>query len=232
MCTTQFYTMSYKRKRFLGIVDQLSSLFHCLLIYLRIWIIRSYFLTLHWFPFASCDLSILGKIKNYRTWTSTTSDIECTTYSPSHILWTTNLIRPFRDWLGYTHQVNFLESIGTQSRYAHLTSYDHDRGRIHHGISNTCQGIRCSRATGHESHAYIATDSSISLCCVSSSLLVTYQDVIKHFILSSRVTIQCIKHWHDATTWIAEDGSYPFVLQGAHQRFCSCYYFFCHSYLY
>ncbi|CUQ62949.1 Uncharacterised protein [Segatella copri] len=66
---------------------------------------------------------------------------------------------------------------------------------------------------------------------MSSSLLVTYQDVVKHLLFTSRVTVQCIKHWHDAAARISEDSFNILVFQGAHQCFGSCYYFFCHLYV-
>ena len=209
----QFYTMSHKGKRLLCLIDEFSSLSYRLLINLWIRIIRCNFFTFYRLPLTSCNLSILCKVEHYWTRTTTAGNIKRTTHSPGNILRTTNLISPFRDWLGNTHQVNLLESICTQSPYTYLSGNNHDRCRIHHGISNTCKSISCSRTTGHECYAHFATDSGIALCSVSSSLLMTYQDVIKHLLLSSRVTIQCIKHWHDAATWITEDGLNPFVMQ-------------------
>ena len=190
MSTTQFHTMTYQRKWALGIINQFSCLLYSLGIYGRIRIVRGNLLTFHRFPLTSSNLGILGKVENDRTRTTAAGNIESTAHSPSHILWTTNLISPFRDRLGNTHQINLLERIRSQGTHTYLTSNNHDRCRIHHGISNTSQSICCSRTTGHECHAHFAADSSVALCSMSSSLLVTYQDVIKHLIFSSRVTIQ------------------------------------------
>ena len=228
MSTTQFYAMTDESERALCLIDEFSSFSYSLFINLRIWIIGCNLLTFHRFPLTSSNLGILGEVEYYRSRTTATSDEEGTAYSPCHILRTANLIRPLRDRLGNAHQVNFLEGISTQSAHTHLSGDDHDRCRIHHGIRNTGERISCSRTTSNESNTHFAADSGVALCSVSSSLLVTNQDVIEHLLLSSRVTIQCIKHWHDATTWVTEDGLNPFVMQGAHQCFSSCYYFFCH----
>ena len=228
MGTSQLYTMPHEGKRLLCLIDEFCSLSHSLLNNLRIWIVRCNLLAFHWFPLASCNLGILGEVEYHRTRSTATSDIERTAHSPRYILRTANLISPLRDRLGNAHQVNLLEGISTQSTHTHLSGDNHDRRRIHHGISNTGERIGSSRTTSHESHTHFAADSGISLCSVSSSLLVTNQDVIEHLLLSSRVTIQRIKHWHDTTARITEDGLYPFVMQRAHQCFSSCYYFFCH----
>ena len=231
MCTAKLYSMPHEGEWFLGIVDEFGSFSHRLFIYRRIRVVRCNLLTFHWFPLACSHLRILCKVEHHRSRTSAAGDVESTAHSPCHILGTAYLVRPLGDWLGNTHEVYLLESIGTQGTYAYLSGDDYDWCRIHHGISDAGQCISSSRTTSDKSDAHFAADSGITLCSVSSSLLVTYQYVVKHLLFTSRVTVQCIKHWHDAAARITEDGFNILVFQGAHQCFGSCYYFFCHLYV-
>ena len=95
MSIAQFHAVTHEGERLLGIIDEFGSFLHRLLVYLRIRIVRSHLLALHWLVLTSSHLGILGEVEDNRTWATATCNIEGTAHSPRHILRTTNLIRPF-----------------------------------------------------------------------------------------------------------------------------------------
>ena len=97
-------------------------------------------------------LRVLGKVKHNRPRTTTFCYIKSTRYCPSYILGRTDLITPFRNWLGNTYQIDFLKSIRTQQRSWCLTSNHHNRCTINHSICNTSNRISHTRTTSYQTY--------------------------------------------------------------------------------
>ena len=166
-------------------VDQFSCLTYCLRIQFRIRHIRTHKIDLTGLPVDLLDLGILGKVEHHRTGTTRTGDVERTAHCPRHILSMTDLVTPLRDRLRHTHEVDLLESIGTEGTDGHLTGNDHDRCGVEHGIGHTCQRVGDTRTTGHQGNAYLSRDTGIALGSMGGSLFMTHEDMVETFLLSS-----------------------------------------------
>ena len=220
---SQFYSLSHQCQRLFGMINQFSSFAHGIHIQLRISYIRAHKGHLLGFPINLLNLSITGKVEHHRTRTSTACNIERTTDSPRYILGAPYLVRPLRDGLCHTYEVYLLKGIRSQRANSHLPSNHHHRRRVKHGISDTCQGIGSTRATGHQGNPHLTTHSGIALSSMGSCLFVTHQNVVETLLLASRIVEQRIIDGHNAAARVSENSLYPFSLQRPHQRLCSCY---------
>ena len=218
----EFDTLPHQCQRFLGMVDQFGSLAHSLSVELRIRHIGTDEVHLHRLPVDLLDLCILGEVEHHRTRTARAGDVERTAHSPRYILGMTDLIRPLRDRLCHTHEIDLLEGIGTEGTDRHLTSNDDNGRRVKHGISNTCQRIGDTRATGDKGDTHLARHAGIALSGMGSSLFVAHQDMVETFLFSARVVEERVIDGHDRPSGVAEDGLHALCLQGAHQRLRSC----------
>ena len=135
----------------------------------------------------------------------------------------TDLITPLCDWLRHTHKVYLLKGIGTQGADRHLTSDDHNRRRVEHGIGNTRQRVGHTRATGYQSDTHLTRHAGIALGSVGGSLFVTHENMVETFLLTTCIVEKRVVDRHDATARVSEDGLHPFRLQRPHQRLRSCY---------
>ena len=216
---SQFHALSYQRQRFLGMVDQVGSLFHRLHVHLRISNITAHEVSLLQLEINSLHLRIARQVEHHRTGSSALGNVESATHCPCDILCMTNLIAPFGDWLGNTHEVNLLESICTQDADAHLTGNDDDWCGIHHRISDTCQRVCSTRSAGNNTHTDLTAHPCKTFCRMGCSLFMTNQDMVECFLLASGIIIQGIIYRHDTAAWIAEDGFHTFRLQCQHQCF-------------
>ena len=118
--------MPYKYQRTLGIVDEFGSLLDCRLVGRGIRYIAAHEIHLCGHPFGLVHLCILREVENDRTRPTSACDIKSTADCPCYILWTSNLVAPFRDRLCHTHEVNLLEGISSKHSHSHLSCYDHD----------------------------------------------------------------------------------------------------------
>ena len=119
----------------------------------RNWIVTTNEIHLHRLIIHHFRLCILGKVENNRTRTTTFGNVKSTCHRPSHIFSRTNLITPFRDWLGNTYQIDFLECIRTQQRSRCLTCNHYNRRTIKHGICHTGNCICHARTTGYQTYS-------------------------------------------------------------------------------
>ena len=223
MSITQFHTLTYEGQRFLGIVNQFSSLAHSLLIQFRIRHIRTDVVALHGLPVDLLNLCILGKVEHHRTRAPCAGNIKRTTHGPSHVVSMTNLIAPLGDRLRHTYEIDLLEEVSTQGACRHLTSNHHDGRRIHHGIGNTRQRVGNTRTTGNQYHAHLTAHASIALSSMGSTLFVAHQYMVETFLLASCIVKKRIVCRHNRASRVSEDGLHPLSLQSPHQRLCSCY---------
>ena len=76
-----------------------------------------------------------------------------------------------------THDVRFLEGIGSDCERVHLTGDCKHRNRVHVSISNCCDQVCSTRSAGCDANAELAASSRVTLGSVTSTLLVTNQDV-------------------------------------------------------
>ena len=129
-------------------------------------------------------LCILSKVKDNWTRTTTFGYVKSTCHRPSHILCRTNLITPFRDWLGDTYQIDFLKCIRTQQRGRCLTSNHHNRCAINHGICNTSNRISHTRTTSNQTDPNFTRRTSKTLCGMSGTLFVTDQNMVQLVTMS------------------------------------------------
>src|SRR5574344_63084 len=168
-------------------------------------------------PFRIMNLRILGEVKDNRSWATTTSNIESSAYCPCHIFRATNLITPFGNRLSDAHQIDLLECISAQCSYTYLTGNNDNGRRVHHSVSHARKRISSTRTAGYDTHTHFTTYTCITLCCMCSSLFMTYKDMIERFFLASCIVIECIIYRHDSPSRVSEDGFHPFTLQGTHQ---------------
>ena len=169
--------------------------------------------------FHHLGLCVLGEIEHYRTWATAARDIESTADSPRNVLSMAYLVTPLAYWLGNAHEVNLLERVCSQCPNRHLSGNDHDRSGVHHGVGNTRESVCCAWSAGHKSHSHLAADTSITLCGMCRTLLVTHKYMVEAFLLASSIVVKGIINRHYGTARIAEDGLHPFCLQSAHQCF-------------
>ena len=217
MCITQFHTLPHQRQRSLGIIDQFGGSLHSCAVELGIRLVAAHARHMHRLPFALMHLRILGEVEHHRSWTAATGDIESPTDSPSHILWTPNLIAPFRDRLGNAHEVDLLKSVGSQRSRAHLSTDNDDRRRVHHSVGHTRKRVCGSGAARHDAHTHITADAGKTLGSMSGGLFMTNQNMIELLVFASRIAIERIENRHDGTARIAEDGFHTFLHQRTHQ---------------
>ena len=114
LCISKLHTLSDECQRALGLVNQVSSSLQLVHVDFRIGRVACHLIDAHGLTLAEFFLCIGGEVEHNRTGPTRSGNEESTAHSPSHILRRANLIAPFRDGLGNTHQVNFLKGIGAQ----------------------------------------------------------------------------------------------------------------------
>ena len=217
MCISQFNTLPHQSQRSLGVINQFGCSLHSRGIEFGIRLVTSHTRHMHRLPFALMHLRILREVEHHRSRTTATGDIESPADGPRHILWTPNLIAPFRDGLCYTYEVNLLESIGSKRSSSHLSADDDEWCRIHHSIGHTRERVCGSGAARHDAHPNLTADAGKTLGSMSGRLFMTNQNMIELLVFASRIVIECIENRHDGTARIAEDGFHTFLHQRTHQ---------------
>ena len=218
----EFDALPHQCQRLLGMVDQFGSPTHGLSVELRIRHVGTDEVHLRRLPVDLLDLCILGEVEHHRTRTARAGDVERAAHGPRHILGMTDLIRPLRDRLCHTHEIDLLEGISTKGADRHLASNDDDRCRVEHGIRNTRQRVGDTWAASDKGHTHLARHTGITLGGMGGSLFVAHQDMVETFLLSSCVVEERVIDGHDRPSGVAEDGLHALCLQGAHQRLRSC----------
>ena len=189
---TQFHTLADKHERTLRCIYQFCSLFYCRYRRSGIRYIAAHTVNGDRFKIDQRSLCILGKVKHHRTRTSCTSNVECPCHRPCNILGTAYLVTPFRYGLCYTHEVNLLKRIGTQHCRRHLSGNYNHRSTVEHRITDTGQGIRCSRTACNYTQTDSSRTSRIALRCMYCTLFVTHKYTAEHIT----VIVHGIKHRH------------------------------------
>jgi hypothetical protein len=108
--------------------------------------------------------------------------------------------------------VDFLKSIRTDELAADLPGDANDGRRIEHRSCNACHEIGRSRTGSRYRDSNVAAGSSIPICHVSGTLLMTDQHVMDLAVLQRVVRRQ------DRAPWVSEDVCYSFLLQALPQN--------------
>ena len=190
LCITQFNAVAYQYQRLLGVVYQCYSIVDLRFDRIRCRNITANIINLYGLEFYLLHLGSLGEVKHHGAGTSGTCYIECASHCPGNILGTAYLITPFGDRLGYAHQVDLLESIGTQGIGTYLTGYYHDGGAVKHCIAYACNGVCGTRTAGYDGHTCTARNTCVTLSGVGGSLLMAYQNLAQ----ICAMTVKCIEH--------------------------------------
>ena len=181
---TQFHSLTNQDKRLLGGIDQIGSMLEFHPVGIRNRVIATDKVKVNRFIIHHFHLCVLGKVKHHRTRTTALGDIESTSHRPSHIFRPTDLIAPFTDRLGYTHQIDFLKRIRTQERSSHLSRNHHNRRTVYHGIRHTRNRIGCPGATGYQAHTHLTRYTGKALSRMGSTLFVANQNVVQRITMS------------------------------------------------
>ena len=154
-------------------------------------------------------LCVFSEVENNRSRPSALSDIESPADSPSHILRPTNLEIPLGDRRSDAHDIDLLESVGTEHSRSDLSADDDHGCAVNHGIRYTSDGVGGTWSTGDDATSHFSGYSGESLCGVCGSLFMTYEYMIE----SVPVVIKSVENGHDSTSGITENGFHPFVHQ-------------------
>ena len=79
---------------------------------------------------------------------------------------------------GNAGDVDFLESVFTQKRGAHVTGNSHHRNRIHVSSRNSSDQIRRSRTGSGHADTDPTRGAGIAVCCMSGRLFMGSKDMI------------------------------------------------------
>ena len=181
---TQFHTLTNQHQWFLRCIDKVGRMLKFYTVGIRYRVVATDKVEVHRFIIHHFCLCILGKIQNDRARTTTFSNIESTSYSPSHIFSTTNLVAPFADRLGNTNQIDFLKCIRTEHGSRCLSGNDYNGRTINHSIGYACNGIGCTRTACNQAYPNLARHTCKALCRMSRTLFVTHQNMIQRITMS------------------------------------------------
>ena len=221
--TSELNALTHEDEWLDRLVDHLCCLLDHALLALWHRLVRTDEIDLLRLVFKHCRLSVLGEVEHHRSWATRLGDIESASHSPCDVFGTAYLVVPLGDWLSHAHHIDLLESVGTEQRSSYLTADHHERSRIDHCVSHAGDGVHCARTRSHDDASHLATHAGISLSRMHCTLLMTHEYMIERFLM----IIESIVGRHDGTSWVAKEDIHTFVLQRAHQRFCTTN-FLCH----
>jgi len=110
------------------------------------------------------------------------------------------------------HGVALLEGVQTDRGRGHLPGDDHHRDRIHVGRRDAGDGVRHTRAGGHERNTDVAGRARIAVGGVHRGLLMAHQHVLDGVLL-----VQGVVDVQNGATGIAPDVLDVLGLQAAHE---------------
>ena len=185
--------MTYQNERFTGAVNELYGIIDLALN--GVWgrYVAAHILNCGGLELNLLHLGSLGEVKHHGARTARACNIKGACHCPGDIIGAAYLIAPLGDRLGYTHQVNLLEGIGTQGIGSHLAGNHHDGGAVKHGIADAGDGVGGAGAAGHDGHTCAARYAGVTLCGMGGSLLVTHQ----YLVQVCAVAVECIEHLDD-----------------------------------
>ena len=97
LCIAQFHTLTHEHKGLHAVVNHLGCTLDVGHVHIWLRLIAADEVHLCRFKIHHARLCILGKVEHHRARTTTAGNIERTSYCPSHILSTTNLVAPLAD---------------------------------------------------------------------------------------------------------------------------------------
>ena len=88
---------------------------------------------------------------------------------------------------GGTHDIGFLESVGSDGRGPHLPGDRHQRDGIHIGIQQRGDEVRCPRPGGGHHNTHAPGCQRIAFGRVAPTLFVAHQDMARRIAIVHRV---------------------------------------------
>jgi len=162
-------TSADKYKRLFTLIDQLNRLFQ--IFFFDILCAAFYRDRLFFYILSLCCGHVFCDINQNRTRSAFLCNAECFTDGICQFCDVFYNIVMLCNRHRYTCDINFLETVFSKKRYPYITGDRNNRNRIHKCGRDSCYEICCSRSTGCKTHPNLTSGTRISVCRMSSTLL-------------------------------------------------------------
>ena len=155
--------------------------------------------------------NVLRHVDQRRAGTASRCDVECLTNDHWQVVCRHDEFVVLGDAARDADGVALLECVGADRRSGNLTRNADHRDRVHVGVTQRRDHVRCCRSARHHGDTRSTSDVCVSLSHVTSTLFVANEDV------ADRRLDERVVRRQDATARQPEHDVYVFHLQGANQ---------------